>query len=221
MKTVVISVGGSLIYPKVVDTKFLKALKPIVRKASKKYKIVIVTGGGFIARDYIHALNKQSVLQQNLIGIACTRVNAQLLSSYIGDCNDKIPTSLKEVKKLAKRYPIVITGGLKAGTTSDGTTANIAKLLKADILINMTNVKGLYDKDPRKYKTAKFIKEISHKDFKQMMDKVKAKPGQHFVLDQTATKICRQNNIKAIIIKGNNNLEKLLSNKRFTGTTIS
>ena len=158
---------------------------------------------------------------QNLIGISCTRVNAQLLTSFIGDCNKEIPTTLKEIKNLSKRHKIVVTGGLKPGTTSDGTTAEIAKVLKADLLINMTNVKGLYDKDPSKHKSARFIKNICHKHFKQMIDKVKAKPGQHFVLDQTAAKICRNNNIPVAIIKGNNNLNKLLHNKNFTGTIIS
>ncbi len=221
MKKVVISVGGSLIYPKVVDTKFLQDLKPVIEKAAKKHKIVIVTGGGFIARDYIHALNNKTKKEKDTIGVACTRLNARLLSSYIKNSNKNIPTNMKEIKSMVKRYSVVITGGLSSGTTSDGTTAAIAKELGADIMINLTNVKGLYDKDPRKYKSAKFIPYICHKHFKQMIDKIHEKPGQHFVLDTTAARICKNNKMKVIIMKGTKNLDKLLTGKKFAGTTIS
>jgi uridylate kinase len=220
MKTVVISVGGSAINPKTVDAKFLDKLKTVILKASKKNKIVICTGGGFIARDYIRALKNKSNYVQDVMGIHCTRLNAMLIASHISKCNQEIPTTLEEIKDLLASLNIVVCGGLRPGTTSDGTTASIADYLNADYMINMTNVKGLYTKDPRKYKDAKFIGKLSHKEFKEIIDKVKEKPGQHFVLDQLAAKICRQAKIKVAIFKGTNNLQKFLENKKFDGTII-
>jgi len=221
MKTVVISVGGSAINPGKVDTKFLNNLKTTILKASKNNKIVIVTGGGFIAREYIRALKEKSVFIQDVMGIHCTRVNAMLVASHLGKCNQEIPVELEEVKDMLASFNIVVCGGLRPGTTSDGTTASIADYLEADYMINMTNVKGLYNKDPNKYKDAKFMKKLSHKEFKKIIDKVKEKPGQHFVLDSLAAKICRQAEIKVVIMKGVNNLQKFLDNKKFDGTIIS
>lgn len=45
-KIVVISVGGSIIVPGEVDYDFLKKFKTTIRKLSRKYKVVICTGGG-------------------------------------------------------------------------------------------------------------------------------------------------------------------------------
>jgi len=41
------------------------------------------------------------------------------------------------------------------------------------------------------------------------------------VLDQVASKIIKQNKISTIILKGNNNLDKVLSDKNYQGTIIS
>lgn len=221
MSTVVISIGGSAINPNKVDSKFLKELKTTILKVSKKHKLVLVTGGGFLARDYINALNDRTVYVKNVMGIHCTRLNATLLASYINKCNQEIPQTLEEVHDLLKSFNIVICGGLRPGTTSDGTTASIADYLDADSMINMTNVKGLYSKDPNKYKDAKFIKKLSHKEFKSIMDKVKEKPGQHFILDSLAAKICRDANRKVIVLKGIKNLENAILNNKFEGTIIS
>ncbi|MBL7051540.1 MAG: UMP kinase [Nanoarchaeota archaeon] len=221
MKTIVISVGGSMINPGKVNIPFLKKIKEIILNSSKKNKIVICTGGGAIAREYINALKDKNTYTKDIMGIHCTMLNAKLLASTIEKCNQEIPRTLEEVKDNIQSFNIVICGGLRPGTTSDGTTAAIADYLNADMLINMTNVKGLYTKDPNKHKDAKFIPKISHKDFKVIMDKVQEKPGQHFILDSLAAKICREENIDVVILRGINNLKKLLENKKYQGTLIS
>jgi uridylate kinase len=86
----------------------------------------------------------------------------------------------------------------------------------------MTNVKGLYNKDPRKYKDAKFIKEISFDEFYKIANKLRYEAGQHFVLDQHAAKIIKENKIKTVIIgKDLKNFENYLKCKEFIGTIIS
>ncbi|MEA3378486.1 MAG: UMP kinase [Nanoarchaeota archaeon] len=221
MKRVIISLGGSIIVPDDVDYKFLKKFKETIGHF-KNCKIVVCTGGGNTARDYISILREKglSVKNQDLIGIAVTRLNAKLLSLFLGNANKEIPTTLKDVGRLLKKYDLVVCGGLGPGQTSDGTTAMIAKYLDADVMINITNVDGLFDKNPIKYKDAKFIPEISHQDFFKIVSKISRKPGQHFVLDSLAAKICKDSGIKIVILRGMYNLRGFLEGKKFKGTII-
>ncbi|MBS3151534.1 UMP kinase [Candidatus Woesearchaeota archaeon] len=217
---IVISLGGSLINPGKINYNFLKEFKNTIKKFSG-YKIVIVTGGGKIAREYIGALKDKSEKVRSLIGIKATKLNAMLVSNFL-DNEVVVPDSLEEVGRILKRKNLVVCGslGYRQDMTSDGTAADVARHLKADLLINMTNVKGLYDKDPRKFKNAKFISEISFGDFLRMANKVNYKPGQHFVLDQIAARIIRRYKIKTAILKDVNELEKCLKRNKFSGTVI-
>lgn len=218
---IVISLGGSLIVPDKVDYFLLKEFRRVILKF-KKHKIVVVCGGGRTARMYIEALGDKSEKIRSLIGINATRLNAMLVSNFL-DSQIEIPESIEMVKKLLKRKNLVVCGalGYREKMTSDGTAADVARILKADMMINMTNVKGLYDKDPRKVKNAKFIPEISFEDFLKKADKIKFKPGQHFVLDRAASEIIAKYKIKTVILTGVKNLADCLSNKEFNGTTIN
>lgn len=218
MRKIVISIGGSLINPGKLNTRFLKELKQVLKK--EKRKIVLVTGGGYIAREYMQLFPQAK--EESLIGIQCTQLHARLLSLLLKD-TENIPETWEELKRQVQKEKLVICGGFKEGIgmTSDGTSAEIAKLIKADLFINMTNVKGLYTKDPKKYKDAELISYISHKAFKEMIDKHHEKPGQHFVLDQHAAKVCKEQNIPVIILTGTKELKKVLQEKSFRGTLIS
>ena len=221
-EVVVISVGGSIIVPGHIDNRFLGEAKRAVSRLSRKYKVVICAGGGSTAREYISALRNAgcTVLEQNLMGIAVTRVNARLLASYIGNCNSEIPASLAQVRSMLRDNDVVVCGGLTPGQTSDGTTAEIAEYLGVKSLINVTNVPGLCTKDPRKFRNAKLIPKISHREFSKIMAGVRERPGQHFVLDSVAERIARRNKMRVIILEGMTNLENYLSGKRFVGTVI-
>ena len=88
-------------------------------------------------------------------------------------------------------------------------------------LVNLTNVFGLHDKNPKKFKNAKFISKITWKDFDKMANESEFKPGQHFVLDQSASKIIMNDKIKTYIIGSNmKHLDNLLNNRKFRGTII-
>ena len=220
----VISLGGSLIVPDDINYEYLLDFKKFITKYSKEEKIIIVCGGGSTARKYINALEKNNadIKIRGYIGIRVTRLNAWFLINFFKEgCNKNIPKSIKEVKNLVKKDNIVILGGLRyhPEETSDGAAASLAKNYKTDF-INMTNIKGLYDKNP-KLGNAKFIPKISFSDFYRMIRKVKYNPGQHFVLDHNAAKIIKKNKIKTYVIGPNlKNLEKLLKNKKFVGTVI-
>ncbi len=224
-KIIVLSLGGSLIIPDEIGTTYLKQFKKVILKNTKNYKFIIVCGGGSIARKYISSLREEGINEtlQSFAGISTTRMNARFMS-YFFNLNQKrgIPHTTKAVKKYIRQEDIVFCGALeyKPNQTSDSTSAQIAKKFKT-IFINLTNIAGLYDKNPLANKDAKFIPEISWQGFDNIVGKIKFKPGQHFVLDQNASKIIKENKIKTYILGQDiNQLDNVLNNKKFKGTFI-
>jgi len=229
-KVIVISLGGSLIIPNQINYPFLKEFRKILEKNKKKYKFVVVCGGGKTARNYMAGLEKENLTEKNkeyfqsLLGIASTRLNARFMTYFFGkDANEGIPHDMKDIKDLLRFNDFVFCGALRYADkqTSDSTSAKLANYFNTEF-INLTDVAGLYDKNPKKFRSAKFIPEISHKNFLDLANKIKFKPGQHFVLDQTAAKIIKKDKTTTYILGSNmTQLDNLLNNKHFVGTRIS
>ena len=224
-RVIVLSLGGSLIIPEEIQVGYLKKFKEVVLKNTKNYKFVIVCGGGSIARKYISALREIGTNEelQSFVGISTTRTNARFMSYFFG-INQRygIAHTMRKLKQYIKKQDIVFCGALeyKPDQTSDSTSAQVAKKLKTSF-INLTNVAGLYDKNPLENKDAKRISKISWNDFDILVNKLKFKPGQHFVLDQKASKIIKENKIITYILGEDvRELDNLLKNKKFKGTTI-
>jgi len=223
---IVLSLGGSLIIPDEINVDYLKQFKKTILKNTDKCKFIVVCGGGSIARKYISALSKIGMndLFQSFAGISATRMNARFISYFFRQNQERgIPHTMGELKRYVRKFDIVFCGALeyKPNQTSDSTAAEIAKKFKT-IFINLTDVSGLYDKNPKEHKDAKFISKISWKNFNKIVDKIKFKPGQHFVLDQTAAKMIMKNRITTYILgRDMNQLENVLKSKKFKGTIIS
>ncbi len=223
-KTLVISLGGSLIIPKEMDFPFLNKFKKTLQSHYKKYKFVVVCGGGVIARKYIAALKKQkkSKRELSLAGIRATRMNARFMMQFFGkEANDTLPKSMKDIKTNLRKNAVVLCGALRytKDSTSDSTAAKLAQYLRTEF-INMTNVKGLFSANPKTNKKAKFIPKISWQDFKAKALKIKYKAGQSFVLDQSAAITIHKHKISTYILGSNTALNSVLSKKPFTGTLI-
>jgi uridylate kinase len=225
-KVIVISLGGSQIVPDDVNLKYLREFKKILQKNAKKYKFIVVCGGGSVARKYISALRTEGISEtmQSYSGISATRMNARFMNYFFNiDPKHGIPHTTSTLKKYVKTQPITFCGALeyKPNQTSDSTSAEIAKLFKSEF-INITNVRGLYTANPKKVKNAKFIPKITWKEFDKMANKSKFKPGQHFVLDQTASKVIMKNKITTYITGTNlKQIDNLLNNRKFNGTVIT
>ncbi len=226
MKKVVISLGGSLIIPDRVNYYFLEKFKKTLRKHYSHYKFVVVCGGGDIARKYISALKNENKSQKEIsfVGIRATRMNALFMMQFFGkDANSELPRDMHQVKEMLEKNNVVFCGALRYAEheTSDGTAAKLANFLKTDF-INLTNVPGLYSENPLTNKKAKFIPYESWKDFEKRALKIKFKAGQHFVLDQEAAVLIRKYKIKTYIIGQKLvNLDKILHNRKYTGTLIA
>ena len=109
---------------------------------------------------------------------------------------------------------IVIFGGGtgKPFFSTDTGAALRAKDIGADIIIKLTNVDGVYDKDPNKYSDAVMYHTVS---YKEVIDK---KLG---VMDMEAIEICRDNNIKIVVtnIDNVNALDDIIEDKNI-GTVV-
>ena len=224
-KVIVLSLGGSLIIPDNVDSTFLKKFKKAILSHTRNHKFIIVCGGGSIARKYIRGLQKAgiSVHLQGLIGISTTRTNARFMNYFFGMDSEKgIPHHVNDIKNLLKRQDIIFCGALtyKTGATTDAQAAEIAAHFKT-AFINLTNVSGLYNKNPKEHKDARFIPRITWKEFHKLATRQKFKPGQHFVIDQTASGIIMRHKIPTYILgKDLKQLAAILHGKKFRATLI-
>jgi len=227
-EVMIISLGGSLIIPDTINEKLLIEFKQVLLKNKKKYKFVVVCGGGKTARNYIHGLEKTNIknkeLLQTSLGMHCTRLNAKFMIYFFGEksTNQQIPADMHAVKESLEKNDIVFCGALRYSKeqTSDATSAALAQYLNAKF-INITDVAGLYNKNPKKHKNAQFIPYISLKDFFALTQKMKFHPGQHFVLDQQAAVIIKKHTIKTCIIGPDmKNFDNFLNKKHFVGTMI-
>ena len=225
-KIIVLSLGGSLIIPDEVNYAFLRKFKQTITRHSKKHKFLIICGGGSIARKYIYALKKEGLNErfQSFSGISATRMNARFMNYFFGiDPEYGIPHTKKTLEAYTKKRDIIFLGALEymPKQTSDSTASEVAEHFKT-VFINLTDVPGLYDKNPKEFGNAKLIPRISWKDFFMLANRGKYRPGQHFVLDQTAAGTIMRHKIPTYILgKDMNQLDNVLAGKKFIGTLIS
>lgn len=227
-KIIVISLGGSIIIPDKINTRILREFRKVILKNTRKYKFIIVCGGGKTARNYIKGLENEQLKQreffQCLLGISATKLNARFMTYFFGrDANQGIPHDMKDIENLLRIHDIVFCGALRyaKNETSDSVAAKLSRHFNTDF-INLTDTAGLYDKNPKRYRNAKFIPDISHKEFYKITKKIKFKPGQHFVLDAKAAKIIKKYKITTYLLgQDMKNLNNLLNDRHFIGTVIS
>lgn len=224
MSTTVISLGGSLICPKEVDSEYLKKFRQLIVDAIEQgKKFGIVTGGGLIARQYIQKANEVVHLQptqNDWIGIGLTLANARLVREIFGDmAYQEVVSEYKERIETSK--PIIVGGGWKPGCSTDHDTVLLAKLLGAKTIINLTNVEYVYDKDPRKFKDAKPLKRLTWHELKQIVGG-EWKAGMNLPFDPVAASLAEKEKMHVIIMNGADlqNLERCLAGMEFKGTVI-
>lgn len=227
---IIISLGGSLIVPRHIDWKFLKEFREmIISEIRKGKKFVIVTGGGYSAREYKDAASKVTQLtkdDQDWIGIHATRLNAHLIKTifrkYAHPRINKNPlTKVDITKHFSHGEKIMVAAGWRPGWSTDYVATIHAKRFGAKKLINLSNIQYVYDKDPKKFKDAKIIKEISWKDFRHIVGN-RWDPGMNLPFDPIASKMAQEIGLKVVIAQGKDlkNLKNILDGEKFIGTVI-
>lgn len=223
-ETIVLSLGGSIIIPGKIDINFLKKFRKLILSILPQYqKIIIVTGGGKIARDYQKAvlqITKVSIVDLDWVGIAATKMNAELIRTIFGQ-RAYPRVAYDPHKKVKTNKKIIIGCGFVPGSSSDLDALVLAKNFGAKTLINLSNIEYIYNKDPRKFKEARPIKKINWSRFFEIVGRG-WKPGKNAPFDPVAGKLAQKLGIKVVVMKGTNleNLNRFLQHKNSRGTTI-
>ena len=189
---ITISLGGSVINPGEIDISFLDQFSRVIHEFIQKYKFMIVCGGGKVARDYIKALPTGiSEGERDYMGIEATWLNAKLLSYYFKDYSAPVlPNSVEELMQQFQQYDIGLSGGFLPAVKTDEDAAIVADLFGSPILINITNVDGIYDKDPREYPDAKKYTNLTYKEFYEIVSPISLGAGSNAPFTLIAAKIC-------------------------------
>lgn len=225
-KTFVLSVGGSLLVTAGgIEIEFLKTFRAFIAKQVRAgNRFYLVVGGGMTARSYIKAALEIAPLSQadrDWVGIGATRLNAQLLRAALGKiAHQEIVTD--PALKIKTRKPVVIAAGYKPGWSTDYDAVLMAKSNNIKTVINLSNIDYAYDKDPRRFKDAKKLENVSWPVFRKIVGN-RWTPGLNAPFDPVASRAAAQAGMKVVIINGRNldNLEKCLNGKTFAGTSIS
>lgn len=211
-KRVVIKLSGRIF--SMDNAKMLKDYASFLVRISKICQPIIIAGGGNIARHYIaHARSSgadESTLDE--LGIEISRLNAKLLIYALKNkAYSHPPTTLQEVRHAVDDGLIVVAGGLHPGQSTNGTAALIAEKINAEQFLNATDVDGVYDRDPNKFKNAKKFKRIELKNLRNMLVHEDSLAGGYDLMDIVALKIIERSKIKTRILQADiKTLEKAI-----------
>lgn len=225
----VLSVGGSIVVPNLPDTDFLTKFTVLVKNwlnEDKNRKLILVVGGGGPARDYQKAYrtivgSQANNNQADWIGIMATRLNAQLLKAAFGDlCTDDVVYDPTKAKDFTGR--VLLAAGWKPGFSTDTDAVFLAEKFGAKTVVNLSNIEKVYTADPKIDANAKPLDSISWKDFRKMVGD-EWTPGKNCPFDPIASKKAEECKLEVICAGGKdiNNIQNILNDKPFTGTTIS
>ena len=201
-KKIVIKLSGRIFG--MDNVKVLKDYASFLVKISKICQPIVIAGGGNIARHYISHARSSGADESTLdeLGIEISRLNAKLLIYTLKNkAYPHPPTTLQEIKHAVDDGLIVITGGLHPGQSTNGTAALIAEKIRAELFLNATDVDGVYDMDPNKYKRAKKFKRIELKNLKNILVHEDSIAGGYDLMDIVALKIIERSKIKTRILK--------------------
>ncbi|MDD2655742.1 MAG: UMP kinase [Candidatus ainarchaeum sp.] len=222
---VVISLGGSLINGMgSIDRKFLKQFRDIVLKGGEE--LGIVTGGGKVARDYASAAREfcGNNFVADEVAVAGTRLNAALVVSLLrGTAYPRVFRDFEKAAGALGGHRIVVMGGTVPGITTDTDSVLLAEAVGAKRVVNLSNVAGVYDSDPKTNPSAKKFDRMTHAQLVEMAQKYDQRmPGTNFVFDVVACKLAARSGLELHFVGGKNikDLGNAIKGKRHAGTIV-
>ena len=189
--------------------------------SKKNIDICIVIGGGNIFRGLSASSEGMDRAQADYMGMLATVLNSLALQNALEKINidTRVMSALpiqsicetyirrRAIRHMEKGRVVICAAGTGNPYFSTDTAAALrAAELECNVIYKATQVDGIYDKDPKKFKNAKKYRDISYK--KYLNDNLK-------VMDSSAITVAQDNNIPIIVfsIAEKNCLIKTLSGK--------
>ena len=219
------SLAGNNADKRGLDDEFITNICDKIKKIHDMgVRIGIVSGGG----NFMRGGRTSKIINREVadyIGMMGTVMNA--LALYDGFNRVDAPVCLQSgldvsvpmidknnsIDALNDGKIVVFGGGTgKPGCSTDTAAALRAKEIKADMIVKLTNVDGVYDKDPNKYDDAVMYDEVT---FDEVLEKELG------VMDLASMEICKDNNIEIVVmnIDNENGFEDLINGKKI-GTRV-
>ena len=196
----------------------------ISRKASEGFRLAVVVGGGRRAREYIE-LGRELGLAEgvlDMVGIEVSRVNALLLASLVGGvAHLPVPRSVEEFLRAWSTGRVVVLGGLQPGQSTNAVAAVVAELVGADLLVNATDVAGIYDSNPKENPNARLLKEVRVEVLEGML-RSEELAGLYELFDRVAMNIVKRSRMPLVFLSAYDvkSLEGAIEGGEFTGTRV-
>lgn len=177
----------------------------LARLHEEGHRLVVVAGGGEEARRYIGVARKLGASEYacDILGIAASRMNSLLLIAALGDLAYPVPPdTIGEVQQASQLNKIIVVGGMQPGQSTNAVAALCAEALGADILVNATNVDGVYTADPDEDLEAKRFEEIDTGSLLSIVIRGAMGAGSYELFDPVAIKIVERSRIPTRIVDG-------------------
>lgn len=184
----------------------------------------MVVGGGASARRYIDVARELGLDEAGLdhLGIQLTRANAWLLVSAFGERAFPRPAEDFEEAALALRsYDRVCMGGTHPGHTTDAVAAMLAERVKADRLVIVTNVDGVFTADPRQDPGAELLERLTPAELTAIVGS-RRQAGSSGVVDPLAAQMLQRSQFSAAVVNGDDpaNVAAAINGQAFKGSSI-
>ncbi len=206
-----IKIGGSLLFTKekIINKEIITEFCKIFLESPDYDQLVIVSGGGIIARDYIKAVRAftENEALCDTFGIEISRINSKLIAAaFMDKAYPLIPKSMEELSTALLSKKIIVIGGLQPGQSTTSVALEVSEFIRADQLIILTDVDGIYDNDPKKFKDAKLLKQLNYAQLQDLILNLKgdkqAAAGEYRIFDAVSLQILKRSKLKILLMSG-------------------
>ena len=225
MKKVVLSLGGSVLIPALEEHRIAR-YATVLQEIAGYVRLYIVVGGGGEARRYITAAREIGCSEASAdeIGVAVTRLNAMLHAEPLGaaDC-PLIADNQPEAMAYGACGRIVLMGGVTPAQTTDAVAAVLAERCRADLMVNLTSVDGIYTADPKIDKAAERLDRLTPEQLVEIVGTGSLRAGANTVIDMVAAKVIQRSGIPLLVIDGRDpdNLSRALLSGTYSGSLVT
>ncbi len=230
---VALSLGGSLLtgkskddYVKLDPAKYKKYGEVIRKLHEDGHELIVVCGGGKPARYFIDIAKTYGAPSDVLdyLGIKSSHINALLFMAALGDIAEQ--PKVYETPSLGfdkrQKGKVWIGGGHEPGVSTDFRAVQFAEAMDADLIINATDIDGVYTKNPMVHDDAEKLSELSFKKLEKIIvENTIQAPGEYGLFDLEAVKLSKKLGKPVVIIDGRDPEEIIRAvNGTHSGSTI-